>query len=413
LRPERRLVPSLLRELASIRSAGTCSSQKCVYPLPCPFGCLDARGVCRPGASNEQCGSGASDCVDCSASGTECIDQQCQPAGDAGVCNEQTCPSGCCDSNEVCQKGTANASCGTAGVACQSCTVLGLVCSHNRCGAADGGAACGWFNCNACCDASGNCVAKTSDTQCGALGSACADCSKLGDQCVEGACTAPDGAVVCSASCEGCCDASGACQLGFVDTQCGSFGAACQDCTSETPASTCDVGASPRTCANEQTSCPGAYSGCPAALREQALAQHQGVCSATDLENAAVGCAAGQTAAPCLLFNGNQACGACLLSFSDEVTDFAIRRCAAPFLDATCSHEAACLDDCVTQACATCVMGYNIGCSAESNTCAAYVQASACVNEALSGPAAVCNPATYQGNYGAWLAAVGALYCGQ
>jgi hypothetical protein len=405
-------------EPASSPTGGSCSNHQCVYPPPaaCPFGCVDGRGACQPGASNTLCGSGGSACTNCTATGGECFDQQCASADDAGVCNQQSCPSGCCDSNEICEPGSENARCGTAGITCHNCVTLGEVCSNRRCGGPDGGPGCGWFNCNGCCDSAGACVPINSDTRCGALGSQCADCTMLSDRCIEGACTAPDGAVACSATCIGCCDSSGTCQLGYIDSQCGERGGACQDCTSAIPASTCDLGSSPRTCASQQTTCPAPYAGCPAPLQEQAI-ERQGVCSTTDLENAAVACAGGLDAFVCVnLANSGGDCGSCLRPF---IYDFAslvgIHACAAQYLDAACNHSAGCLDDCSTQACAGCNRDYASLCSiqAQSGTCAAFLQASACLTQALDGPAALCNPASYQGNFGAWLKAVGTEYCAQ
>ena len=394
---------------------GTCSTQQCVYPAPCPFGCLDAQGVCRPGSSNTQCGTGGVACTDCTASGAACAGQGCLSGLDPTMaCNQQTCPSGCCDSFGNCQLGSADAMCGTGGVNCQDCPFLGESCSGKRCGTADGGVGCGWFNCGGCCDSSGVCVPVDSDTQCGGSGSACVDCTKLGDRCIQGDCTAPDGTVACYASCLGCCDGAGVCQLGFIDTQCGQRGAPCQDCTSETPASTCDLSVARRTCTSEQTTCPASYPGCPTGLQAQAVPKGQGMCSTTDLANAMAACAAGPSTGACFGFAAVSGCGQCLQPFLyDFTTQVGVRACAAPFLDPTCSHSSGCLDDCLTQACAGCVLqGEECSSQAQAGTCAPYVQANACVAQALAGAAAVCNPAKYQGSFGAWLQAVGEVYCG-
>lgn len=407
--------------------AGTCSAQQCVYPAPtaCFFGCVDAAGHCLPGASDTQCGIYGSDCTDCTASGGECVNQQCCAQEDAGACNEQSCPSGCCDWSGNCQQGLTNVVCGTSGTNCQNCLSIGDVCSDQRCTAQDGGAGCSWRNCNGCCDASGACIAVSSDTQCGLFGASCANCADSGNHCRAGGCMAPDGSVPCGPwSCLGCCDANGACQLGFIDTQCGQNATACQDCTSETPASTCDLSVSPRTCTSEQTTCPATYAGCPAALQELALVP-EAACSVTDLQNAAVACADGPESEMCSsIFSAGTACGVCLQPFGDDwATTLGIHACALPFLDTACVHSTACVDDCLTQACQSapfagvglgCVPGDAVQCSlqAQSGTCGSWILADACLTKALDGAAALCNPATYQGNYGAWLAAVGAHYCG-
>ncbi len=407
-------------------AAGACSNQQCVYPppSPCLFGCIDPLGACQPGASDTQCGSAGAACTDCTTSGGECSNQQCGPFDDARVCNEQTCPSGCCDDRAVCELGTASTACGTGGVTCLSCVALGQSCSNQRCTGADGGAGCGSFNCGGCCDDSGACVPVDSDTNCGVKGNRCTDCATLGARCLLGACTSPDGAIPCAQSCAGCCDNSGTCQLGFIDTQCGGQGQSCQDCTSQTPASTCDLSVFPRTCASEQTTCPAVYAGCPVALQAQSPA-HEAACSTTDLQNVAAACPGGPNSPTCRAFlEGESNCIACLQAFAYDFTiPFGVHACLAAYLDAMCNHSVACLDDCLTQACANCVvaatpagplLGYAAQCGtqAQTGTCASEVQASACANAVLDGAGALCNPATYQGNFGAWLQAVGAAYCG-
>jgi len=43
--------------------------------------------------------------------------------------------------------------------------------------------------------------------------------------------------------------------------------------------------------------------------------------------------------------------------------------------------------------------------------CQTYIQGATCIGTALFGQGSFCNPQTYQGNYGSWLAGVGAHYC--
>jgi hypothetical protein len=170
--------------------------------------------------------------------------------------------------------------------------------------------------------------------------------------------------------------------------------------------------------------CPVAYSGCPAALAEQVMPPHQAACAPTDLEGAALACAGdwASAAEACVnVLNASSPCGACLQSFGnfDPSNPVALHVCAAPYLDAACSHTLACAEDCASQACANCagaLPGTNEECTAQaqSGTCSAYAtSASACLAKALAGPAAFCNPATYQNDFGAWLQGVGTVYCGQ
>ena len=411
---------------ASVAS-GSCSNQQCVFPpvSTCLDGCVDALGQCQPGASNTACGNGGQACEDCTASGIGCFRQQCVDLGDAGVCNAQSCPTGCCDyATGQCRQGITGTACGRSGADCQDCVLRGQICSNQQtCTAPNGGLGCGAFNCNGCCDGNANCVPVNSDTQCGFAGSRCVDCTGLGDRCASGACTAADGGVACVQSCTGCCDVSGNCQLGAIDAECGQVGSACQDCTSLNPPSTCDLSVSPRTCASQQTTCPAPYPGCPLALQTPSPVR-QMVCSPNDLQNAAAACTGGAHTLPCLTYLTFDLCGFCLAQFDyDFVTQVGISACVAPYLDATCNHNSACSADCVVQSCDACLdpaanagaRASTTGCDTQvqAGACAAYFQADQCVTQALDGPAAVCNPATYQNNFGAWLQGVGTQYCAQ
>ena len=241
----------------------------------------------------------------------------------------------------------------------------------------------------------------------------------MGAACIAGVCTAPDGGLPCSQSCNGCCDASGACLPGFTDTECGDLGSGCLDCASLDPASTCDVNVSPRTCVSLQTECPGLYPACPASLQQPAPVK-QRVCSLADIENAASACAGGPNTAGCNGFFNfetavNPACVDCLQAFSYDFADqIGIRLCVQPFVGAACNHNSACVLECVAEACYTCpdtpstVLCAN---QVQSGACATYFEADACVTAALDGAGAVCNPATYGLDYRAWFQAVGATYC--
>jgi hypothetical protein len=320
----------------------------------------------------------------------------------------------------VCMQGLSNLACGTAGQICEDCG-LGGICASQQCTAApdSGGSAYCVENCvTGCCDPNGVCHDPT-DTACGMLGAPCVDCTTFGAQCQD-ICVAPDGGTLCSQTCDGCCDAQGQCQLGFADAQCGQYGATCSDCTALVPASTCEEDIHPRVCTSQQTACPAAYPTCPPGLQIRAPAV-QRVCSATDLLDAAAGCADGVTSSPtCGAFYGreassNPACAACLEVFDfDFVDQTGIRTCVAPYVSAACNHNSACVADCTREACAACDDGTSqCETQAQTGACAAFTQADECITQALSGPAAVCNPTTYQGKFGAWLQAVGAKYCGQ
>jgi hypothetical protein len=143
------------------------------------------------------------------------------------------------------------------------------------------------------------------------------------------------------------------------------------------------------------------------------------VCSALEVESGATACAAGVDTTSCFSFlnfesEANPACGTCLSVFTvDFATQAGIRACAAPYLDAACNHNSACIADCIAESCFNCIEDPT-ACEAQapSGTCSAFAPTDQCFTAALAGPAAVCNPATYQGDFAAWLQAVSAKYCG-
>jgi hypothetical protein len=154
----------------------------------------------------------------------------------------------------------------------------------------------------------------------------------------------------------------------------------------------------------------------------------------SDLQNAAAACAGGPDTGPCAQFQiaeqfaeQMQPCFACLQPFAFSTQAFegsnlevtepylmqaAIRMCAAPFLDATCNHNSACIADCLAEACDSCRNSAACQAQAQSGTCAAFFADDQCFSLALDGAAALCNPAAY-GNFGSWLQAVGTQYCAE
>lgn len=356
---------------------------------------------------------------------SRCSLQACGAPIDAGACNVDTCPSGCCDSSGRCEQGLTSTECGQSGAVCQNCLQTGESCVDQTCVAAgDGGGDCS-FGCpgGGCCDPANGCVLDRSDTACGLDGARCFDCTQFGAACdpQSNECRTPGGAILCAQTCDGCCDPLGNCQTGFADVACGESGARCQDCTALQPASTCDAKAAPRLCASQETQCPAPYAGCPAVLEELAPAAAH-VCSSGELRAAAAACSGGPDADACDSYfafesSSNPACARCLQLFDvDFETQSGIRACAAPYVDATCNHNSGCIVDCLRESCFGCADDASTSqCDTQglSGTCAAYRQSDNCVTQALSGAAALCNPTTYQGNFGAWLEAVGARYCGQ
>jgi hypothetical protein len=146
--------------------------------------------------------------------------------GDSGTpaCTASNC-NGCCAVNGTCLLGTDSSGCGVNGAACAVCG-NGQVCALGVCTAAQ----CLPSNCNGCCDSNGSCRAGTIASACGAGGASCAACVG-GQACSAGACVTNDSGTPCGpTNCSGCCDASGACQLGTTPADCGSGGGACVLC---------------------------------------------------------------------------------------------------------------------------------------------------------------------------------------
>jgi hypothetical protein len=56
----------------------------------------------------------------------------------AQACNAETCATGCCDDQGVCQSGTQSNTCGTAGAACTNCLSAGQTCVSQVCTGSEG-----------------------------------------------------------------------------------------------------------------------------------------------------------------------------------------------------------------------------------------------------------------------------------
>jgi hypothetical protein len=159
-------------------------------------------------------------------------------SGEAGApCGPTTCPDGCCNASGQCVAYTSQSSgtCGKGGLACGKCA-NGDSCSNGAC-------SCGGTMCNGCCGTSNTCVSPTSNTQCGANGAMCQACSS--DQ----TCNSQGECVCNAATCSGCCDpTSQHCITATNNNQCGKGGAACQACGANLE---CSSGA----CVCDSTSC--------------------------------------------------------------------------------------------------------------------------------------------------------------
>jgi hypothetical protein len=229
-------------DAAPAQGDGIAPSSPC-DPRACSSGCCATMG-CLPGTAADACGFGGQACTDCTAIGLDCIVSLSDGGGacgssDAGsipdgapACGPETCV-GCC-AGGVCVAGTASASCGSHGLACQPCTGANVICVAQAGGGAcvGSGLPCGPSNCAGCCDANGVCQDPRAIDACGAAGTACQFCL-AGQACNSGQCVTASG---CGPSnCPGCCQGA-TCLSGSVDsTACGSGGGACQACPARTP----------------------------------------------------------------------------------------------------------------------------------------------------------------------------------
>jgi hypothetical protein len=164
-------------------------------------------GVCTPTTTNP--------CTGATNGTTSCTDS----AGKQGICYDGSCCSGCWDSLlGQCYPGTGDTSCGAGGTPCDDCTDSGKSCaggtciSNNPCQGETGGTkACTdsagdsghcWENqcCTTCWDTdSSQCVTALTDTDCGADGVSCDDCTSTNEVCntSTGTCV-PSSSSVCS-----------------------------------------------------------------------------------------------------------------------------------------------------------------------------------------------------------------------
>jgi hypothetical protein len=403
-----------------------CNGQQCFFVPdtgPCNQfncnGCCDQFGTCQSGSFAWACGAFGNSCQNCAQSGEQCNGQQCVFVPDTGTCNQFNCK-GCCDQFGTCQLGTSPFACGAFGNFCQDCAQFGEQCNGQACFFVPDTGGCNQFNCGGCCDQFGVCQIGNSPVACGAFGNFCQNCAQFGEGCDGIQCSFEGGQFCNAQTCSGCCDAHGVCQPGFVDNQCGEQGGACSDCTALNPPSTCDVGVFPRGCTSQQMQCPAPYQGCQKGLIQSQPFQQKGACSAIELQNAAAACSGGAHTNGCssffsFEFNQNFNCANCLQQFDFDFTEAqGVLSCVAPFVDANCNHNSACVVDCVTSACNGCLDPSAVQMcesSVSTGTCQSYFQAADCVVTALGGGAAACNPATYMQNYGAWLQGVGGQYC--
>lgn len=384
-------------------------------PPPCApgncAGCCDALGRCRVGNQSDACGSAGATCADCGAQGLACapavLDGSEACTGKAPECSAATC-GGCCDASGSCRTGTSDAACGANGHSCDDCATSGRKCNQP-------GSYCAFIpSCSAltcpdgCCDASGVCQNGRTDADCGTSGQACSNCTTSGQHCsASGFCyngihCGPD-------NCGGCCSTNGSCLAGTGSRNCGLYGAACDNCVAR--GETCQGGA----CGAVGATCPAPYPGCTPGLLTSPPTPSRS-CTPSDLTAVASACPgltsnAGCSSAVVSLSRSNPGCFDCLQQF---LYDGAAVKCLAPFLTPSCNQALSCATECVNASCTQCASTDKQGCQdaafQSGGACAAYINGYFCAQAAFAGPAAFCDIKTI-GSVGGFLQGVGAYYC--
>ncbi len=198
-------------------------------------GCCDDQGNCRTGLETEACGIGGFACVDCGAINAACNagTHQCGPPQS---CGPMTCPDGCC-TDGVCVDGTSEDACGTGGAICTQCKA-GTACDPVSRICVDA-QKCGPWSCDGCCDAYGACNWGGEDWACGSGGQLCVDCLAFNDSCDPDTFTCSSPETCAPWNCQGCCTNTypSTCVDGTEQWQCGHGGEACLPCA---PGQTCE-----------------------------------------------------------------------------------------------------------------------------------------------------------------------------
>jgi len=161
--------------------------------------------------------------------------------------------------------------------------------------------------------------------------------------------------------------------------------------------------------------CPVAYSGCPLYLGSGTPLTALNVCSPNELLKLRTACAGASTPPGCsqaivTLSQNNPACGSCIDQFTDQG---ALVLCLAPYLTQPCIHALSCSLDCMSAACVQCSGAEATQCQNDvfkgGETCSSYQEGLTCYESAIAGQASFC---AFDGDYGAWIGAVGNHYCG-
>lgn len=192
---------------ASDGCGGTCPVGDCA-------GCCDGDGTCQTGQTAAACGIDGNACVSCGTAG-ECLAGECCSPSPTPACSLVATSNGC---GTVAPASCAGEADGGARVCCGgadgTCCDAKLCCGSTCCGAGQE------------CAAGGQCCSPSCAGKCPGADDGCGQQCPLSAAFLDAGCVVPlsDGGHAA-----GCCDSSGACQQGLLDTACGPA-AFCQDC---------------------------------------------------------------------------------------------------------------------------------------------------------------------------------------
>jgi hypothetical protein len=170
-----------------------------------------------------------------------------------------------------------------------------------------------------------------------------------------------------------------------------------------------------------QDVCPKSYDDCADDVSTPITPKFQGVCDAGDLRAIERACAGGSAQDTCIAAFQSLAvtrgeCFACIAPFNVAFADYdGIYLCAAPLVRGACNRSTGCATDCANASCAECPGAGTDTCRSHvkgaGGQCAQYLMQTACIAPALA-RGQLCSPRTYGMNFGRWLGAVGAHFCG-
>ena len=385
--------------------AFTCGPDNC-------DGCCNPDGQCVGGIVDAACGFGGQRCTACP------FEEACSQFGDPSgpgtcqplipSCDIDSCSNGCCAGNTCVPFAAGTNLCGQPGTQCTACA------ANEKCDTTSFTceATCNPTTCKGGCCVNDICAVGSQNTACGSGGAQCQNCTNLGDVCTANACV-PASPKCTAANCpNGCCQ-NDTCVGGISNDACGTGGVACSNCNAD--GAFCDGLVTPRTCSDNQTTCPAPYASCAAGTTTPVQKTAQNVCTTQELDAAKIACAdpTSNLCQQAIAVAG--ACGTCIAPFAHPFSESTgLYACAASFVTNTCRHSLGCATDCASTSCSSCTATATPQCytlvDQNNGQCASFAQATTCADASLAA-GQFCSQFSYA-DFGTWLRAVGAHFCG-